>query len=1130
MAEMWEQEMTCPQCGQATPPDANFCPECGTRLAVLCSACSTVNARSHNFCKKCGERLGPPPAVGATSARFTSPDAYTPRRLAEKILTSKTAMEGERKQVTVLFADLKSSMELLAGRDPEEAREILDPMLDHMMEAVHHYEGTVNQVMGDGIMALFGAPLAHEDHALRACYAALRMQAAVKRGAAALERELGVPIRMRVGLNSGQVVVRSIASDLRVDYSAIGQTTHLAGRMEQMAPTGSILMTGETWKLTEGLVKATPLGRQAVKGLAGPVEIYELVGASPVRPRFRATTVRGLTPFVGRTEELARLARARAEAGLGRGQVVSVAGEPGVGKSRLIYEFIESCRRDGWSIAEGRTVSHGKATPYLAVIALLESYFGLDEREDRAAVGEKVADKLRAVDPALLGELSPLLALLDVAVNDPHWHELDPPRRRRLTLDAIKRVLLRESEDRPLVLALEDLQWMDSESEAFLDSLLDSLPTARLLVLVTYRPEYDDRWAKKSYYSLLRVDPLSGETAEGFLEALLGSDAGTRRLKRLLIERTEGNPFFLEESVQTLLETSMLVGEPGAYRLAGEVTEIHVAPTVQAVLASRIDRLAPLDKRLLQSAAVIGKDVPFAVLHAIGAVEEETLRGVLANLQSASFLCETRLFPDLEYTFRHALTHEVAYGSVLLERRRSLHAGIVTAMERLYAGRTSEHAVILAHHAFHGELWDKAVRFLREAAAQAAARSAHQEAVTHLEQAVAALERVPASRDRTEAAVDLRFALRNSLFALGHHGRTLKYLNEAAALAQTLEDEHRLGWVSCYLMVQCLLLGQYERILEHGERALKAGQVLDEVPLQTVANLGLGQAHHAMGRYREALDALERSVAPLRGPLLTERFGMSSPPSVASYTWQAWCHAERGAFTEALASGREALRIADGIKDPWGRAGARFGIGLAHLLQGHVAEAVAALESALDIARAFSLRTWFPPLASALGHARSQAGDRRAGLPLLEDAVEQAAAMELTVRHSMRVCWLGEAYLDEGRLTDAARAAGLALQLASDQGERGSVAWILRLHGDLAAHERRDEDAATSYRRAIALADELEMRPCLARCLLDLGRWHAGAGRPHEARPALLRSVGLFDAMGMASWSKRAADVLDTVA
>src|SRR5207248_102912 len=340
MAEMWEQRMTCPRCQQPTPPDADFCPECGTKLALACAACGTVNARSHNFCKKCGQPIGPPPNAGDASTRFASPDSYTPRPLAEKILTSKTAMEGARKQVTVLFADLKSSMELLADRDPEEARRILDPMLDHMMEAVHRYDGTVNQVMGDGIMALFGAPLAHEDHAVRACYAALRIQASVKRGAAVLERELGVP-----------------------------------------------------------------------------VEIYELVGASPVRPRFRATTVRGLTRFVGRQEELARLGRARAEASRGRGQMVSVAGEPGVGKSRLIYEFIDSCRRDGWSVAEGRTVSHGKATPYLAVIALLESYFGLDDREDRSAVAEKVADKLRAVDPALLTELSPLLALLDVSVN-----------------------------------------------------------------------------------------------------------------------------------------------------------------------------------------------------------------------------------------------------------------------------------------------------------------------------------------------------------------------------------------------------------------------------------------------------------------------------------------------------------------------------------------------------------------------------------------------------------------------------------------------------------------------------------------------------------------------------------------
>jgi class 3 adenylate cyclase/tetratricopeptide (TPR) repeat protein len=1119
--------LKCPRCQQENPAQAKFCLECATPLILRCENCGTQLPPNAKFCFECAK---PVSGLGTAAPRFVSPDDYTPKHLAERILSSKTALEGERKQVTVLFADLKGSMELLADRDPEEARRLLDPVLEHMMEAVHRYEGTVNQVMGDGIMALFGAPIAHEDHALRACYAALRMQGSVKRRAAEMERAIGTSVQMRVGLNSGQVVVRSIANDLSIDYSAVGQTTHLAGRMEQMAPTGSILMTADTWKLTEGFVTVTPLGRQAVKGLLDPVEVYELVGASPVRPRFRATTVRMLTRFVGREEELARLARARADASTGHGQVVSVVGEPGVGKSRLVYEFIDSCRRDGWSIAEGRTVSHGRATPYLPVVALLESYFGLDEREDRQAVGEKVADKLRSVDPALLTGLSPLLALLDVSVEDAQWEEIDPARRRRFTLDAIKRVLLRESEARPLVLLLEDLQWMDSESQAFLDSLVDSLPTARLLVVVTYRPEYDDRWAKKSYSTSLRVDPLSAETADKFLEALLGDDASIRPLKQLLIARTEGNPFFLEESVHTLVETSMLVGEAGAYRLVHEVTAIHVAPTVQAVLASRIDRLAPLEKRLLQSAAVIGKDVPFAILHAIGDVEEEALRGVLANLQAANFLYETRLFPDLEYTFRHALTHEVTYGGILLARRRGLHAHIVEAIERLYGDRISEHAVILARHALHGELWENAVRFLREAASQAAARSAHQEVVTHLEQAVGALEHVPDSRDRTQAAVDLRFALRNSLFALGHHGQTLKYLNEAEVLARTLEDEHRLGWVSCYLMVHCFLMGQNEQILEYGERALMAGKTLGEVPLQTVANLGLGQAHHAMGRYREALGALERSVAPLHGPLLTERFGMTSPPSVASYTWQAWCHAELGEFADALVSGREALRIAEAIKDPWGRTGARFGIGLAHLLQGNFAKAMAALESALDIARAFALRTWFPPLASALGHGRCQAGNILEGLPLIEEAVAQASAMRLTVRHSLRVCWLGEAYLADGRVADASRTAELALRLANDHSERGCVAWALRLLGDVAARAGRAQDAEEYYGRAVVVAEELEMRPCLARCYLEMGTLHAGNGRTNEAREELVRSVELFDTMRMASWSKRAGALLATVA
>jgi class 3 adenylate cyclase/tetratricopeptide (TPR) repeat protein len=1059
-----------------------------------------------------------------TEAR--TPGAYVPEHLAERIGVARRDLEGERKQVTVLFADLKQSMELLADRDPEDARRILDPVLERMMEAVHHYEGTVNQVMGDGIMALFGAPLAHEDHAVRACYAALRMQASVKGRAAEVARAIGVPVQIRVGLNSGHVVVRSIANDLSMDYSAIGQTTHLAARMEQMAPAGAIFMTANTWRLTEGLVTARLLGRQPVKGLTEPVDVYELLGAVRVRPRFRAT-VPGLTSFVGREDEIGRLSRARADAGTGRGQVVAVVGDPGIGKSRLVYELLESCRRDGWRIAEGRTVAHGRATPYLSVVGLLESYFGLDEGEDPHALREKIADQLHLEDSGPSGALSPLLALLGLPTGDAEWESLDPREQRRATIDAVTRVLLRASTVQRLVVVVEDLQWIDAQSEAVLDSLIDSLSTARLLLLLTYRPEYDDRWTKKSHHTLLRIEHLSAVSAEQLLETLVGEDASTQPLQRSLVARTEGNPFFLEESVRMLADTGMLQGDPGAYRLAQEITALNVPPTVQAVLASRIDRLAPLAKRVLQSAAVVGKDVSFAILQRIADIDEDTLRTVLTTLQEAGFLHETRLFPDLEYTFRHALTHEVAYEGILLKRRRDVHAVIVEAIEALYGVRAPTHAVVLAHHAQQGELWEKAVRYLRVAAAQAAARSAHQEVITQLRHAIDALDHLPESRDRTEAAVDLRFALRNSLFALGHHDQTLTYLHEAEALAGALGDQYRLGWVSCYLMVQCLLVGDYVKILEHGERALSAGKALGEVSLQTVANMGLGQAHHAMGHYREALVALEESVKPLRGPLRTQRFGMTSPPSVAGYTWQAWCHAERGDFAQALASGREALQIADEINDPWGRAGARFGIGLAHLLQGNFVEAIDALDAGLEIARAFALRTWFPPLASALGHSRCQAGDIAAGVSLLESAVAQASAMGLTVRHSLRVCWLGEAYLAEGRIADASEMADRALQLATDHRERGYAAWALRLLGDVAARAGRIVDAEDHYVRAVALAEELEMRPCLARCYLEVGTLQARTGRVDEARESVDKSARLFDAMQMAWWSKRAASARD---
>ncbi len=725
-----------------------------------------------------------------------APLTYTPPHLAEKILTSRSALEGERKQVTVLFADLKGSMELLADRDPEEARQLLDPVLERMMEAVHRYEGTVNQVMGDGIMALFGAPLAHEDHAVRACYAALAMQAAVKQYAAEVQRSHGVPVQIRVGLNAGEVVVRAIGSDLHMDYTAVGQTTHLAARMEQMAMPGSILLTQAVLSLAEGYVQVTPLGPMPVKGVAAPVDVFELVGASGIRRRLQAAAARGLTRFVGRDTEFAALVQALERAGAGHGQVVAVVGEAGVGKSRLVYECIHSHHTQGWQVLESTSVSYGKATPYFPVLDLLRRYAHVDDSDDPRTIRAKVTGQLLTLDEALQDAIPPLLALLDALPDDSPFLTLDPPQRRQRTLTALKRVLLRESQVQPVLVVFEDLHWIDTETQALLDSLVESLPTARLLLLVNYRPEYQHGWGSKTYYAQLRLDPLPPASADAFLQALLGDDPGLAALTPLLIARTAGNPFFLEESVRTLVETGVLVGERGAYRLAQALASLQVPATVQAVLTARIDRLPPEEKRLLQTAAVIGTEVPLALLQAMAEGTDEALRVGLAHLQAAEFLYETRLFPDLAYTFKHALTHEVAYGSILQERRRTLHAGIVETLERLAPERLAEQVDRLAHHALRGEVWDKAVAYGRQAGTKAMARSAYREAVTAFEQALVALEHLPRAAPGTS-----RPSISASTCAVRccHSGKTARMFDHVCAaepLAEALGDPHRLGLIS----------------------------------------------------------------------------------------------------------------------------------------------------------------------------------------------------------------------------------------------------------------------------------------------------------------------------------------------
>jgi class 3 adenylate cyclase/tetratricopeptide (TPR) repeat protein len=812
------------------------------------------------------------------------PLTYTPSYLAEKILTSRSALEGERKQVTVLFADLKGSTELIRDLDPEAAQGLLDPALQRMMDAVHRYEGTVNQVLGDGIMALFGAPLAHEDHAIRACYAALAMQAALRRYGEDVRRSHGLEVQMRVGVHSGEVVVRAIGNDLHMDYSAVGQTTHLAARMEQLATPGSIRLTAATLRLVEGLVQANALGPFPVKGLTEPVEVFELVGVSALRRRLQASAARGLTRFVGRQQELAALQQALERAGARHGQVVAVVGEAGVGKSRLVYEFVHSHSTPGWLVLESASVSYGKATPYFPVIDLLKRYSHVDEHDDTRTIRAKVTGQVLTLDPPLQDAVPTLLSLLDTLPEDSPFLQLDPPQRRQRTLDALKRVLLRESQEQPLLLVFEDLHWIDSETQALLNSLVESLPSARLLLLVNYRPEYQHGWGGKTYYAQLRLDPLPAVSADELLQVLLGDDASLQPLTHLLITRTEGNPFFLEESVRTLVETGVLVGEPGAYSPGQVLPTIQVPATVQAVLAARIDRLPPEEKRLLQTAAVIGYEVPLPLVQGIAALPEADLHRGLAHLQAAEFLYETRLFPEREFTFKHALTYEVAYGSLLQERRRALHAQIVTALEVLAGDRLTEQVERLAHHALRGEVWDKALAYCRQAGEKTMARSAYREAVGAFEQALRALQHLPEGQDTIEQAIDLRLDMRNALLALSDLRAMFDCLREAETLAKAIDDHRRLGRVSLYMTEYFRLVGDYDRAIASGQHALALAESVSDVGTQVVTNAFLGLVYYPCGDYRQAIEMLQKVVTALTGDLTREQFGLMGFPSILSRT------------------------------------------------------------------------------------------------------------------------------------------------------------------------------------------------------------------------------------------------------
>jgi class 3 adenylate cyclase len=1101
--------MRCSKCGSDSPAGKQFCGDCGAPLANHCPKCGGQNPPGKRFCGDCGTAL----AVG--SANSPSPTSSLGRAdvAISAEATDSAVADGERKTVTALFADIKGSMELMEDLDPEDARAIVDPALKLMIDAVRRYDGYTVQSTGDGIFALFGAPIAHEDHAKRCLYSALRLQEEMRRYSAQLRQAGNLPVEARVGVNTGEVVVRSIATgDDHPEYTPIGHSTSLAARMQALAPTGSIAVTDATRKLCEGYFNFRTLGPTRVKGVGEPVEVFEVIGLGPLRTRLQVAMRRGLTRFVGREEELVQMRQALDLVCGGHGQIVAAIGEPGVGKSRLFYEF-KAVSHSATLTLEAYSVSYGKASAYLPVIELLRDYFGIVPEDEVRRRREKVAGKIVILDRALEDTLPYLYALLGIAEGEDSLAQMDAQIRRRRMHEALKRIFMRESLNQPLILMFEDLHWIDGETQAVLNMIADALPNARILLLVNYRPEYRHQWGNRGYYTQLRLDPLGVQNADEMLKELLGDAPELTALKRMVTERSEGNPFFIEEMIQALFDTGALQRN-GIVKLTRPLSQIRVPTTVQAMLAARIDRLAPDEKDLLQTAAVIGREFSRRLLVSVSGKTNEEIESIITQLQVGEFIYEQPAIHGDEYSFKHALTQEVAYNSLLGERRKLLHERIGAAMESLFAGHLHDHLTELARQYRRSNKTAKAVEYLYLAGEQARNRTAHSEATACLDDALQLLATLPADTERARTELKIQIAAAEALAPATFYGAYADFgaasdqaeraLNRALELCDQVGDVRQVFHVLYMLRLRQFARLELENALELDERLVALAERTQVPEMLTAAYAAQGCELMAQGKLAVARVLLEKAIAPTavlhHGGLADPRVAALSflsqilwflgyPEQARGYDCQALAIARRGLHTYSIA------------------AATYWSACLDHRL-GDLDAAAEKADSAIRMTEEYGFAT--PGLTGRWIKASILA--RRGAI---EGSLKEFDRLltELAVRrhHAMVRLLVVDTALRCGRIKEGLDAVEDTFAQMQTCGDRGCEAEFHRLQGELLlARDGAQSEAESCFRTAIEVAQSQEAKSWELRATMSLSRLLRDFRRRDEARAMLAEIYNWF--------------------
>jgi class 3 adenylate cyclase/tetratricopeptide (TPR) repeat protein len=1123
-------------------------------MPAACPACGHPNAPTQKFCGECGAKLGapahpaaagPPPAPApaaeevaaapslpgpSTAFRDAAPVTYTPKHLAEKILTSKSAMEGERKGVTVMFADVSGFTAMSERLDPEEVHAIMDRAFEVILGSVHRYEGTINQFLGDGVMALFGAPIAHEDHAHAALSAALAIQEGLVPLQEEVKRTHGVDFRIRMGINTGLVVVGAIGGDLRMDYTAVGDTTNLAARLMSIAKPGQIVVTGRTQHLRAGFFVFEDLGEFQVKGKTEPVRAYALVKEIQGRTRLEVSKERGLTPLVGRDREIERLHQVYQRAVGANGAIVLLAGDPGVGKSRLLYEFLQGPDVAGALELETTCVSYGRSMAYRPIVELLRRYLGLTDAATAEEIRSRVAEQLQFLglegdDPAIL-----LAHFLGVSAPPDFLNRLSGPQLKERTLGVLRDVLLRASELAQLILIIENMHWVDSASEEFLAHLAGGLPGHSILLVLTTRPGYAAPWLAPPLAETITLEGLGVGDVRGMVRTLLAAEEVSEHLFKILAEKSEGNPLYVEEILRQIQETGGIVVEKGEARLSRP--DVTVPATIHDIIAARIDRIPEPLKQTLQAAAVVGRRFGISLTSRVLQVDPDQVAGHLRDLHALDFVFPSAQDPELMYSFKHALTQDVVYAGLLDRRRRQHHAAAGRGLEELYAGRIDDVVELIAYHFGRGQVWDKAVSYFRLAAVKAQRKSAHREALASLEEALEALRRLPETPETREQGIDVRLELRGSLYPLGEFEKMLAYLQEAEAMASAISDARRLGLVSIHTAEYFRQTGRFAEARTLAEQALAMGDKLQDLPLQLYANHYLGLACNALGDYRRASDVLRTVV---QSPTTEWRPGAFAGMIIGSWTafqaitlaWLARSLGDLGEFEEAVDAGRRAVALGEELGSPYSLVAACLGLGYSCLVRGDLGSAGPVLERACNVAREANLTLLRPQAARLLGSVYLLAGRIDEGIALVRGAAAEVESRKLLMQEAAVLALLGEACLFADRVDEASAAAQRALTLATERGQQGDAATALHVLGEAAARDSLGIDKAEHhYLAAMVLAGELEMRPLLARSHLGIGRLYLRAGDRDRAEDHLLTATRQFIAMDMPFWLRQAASSL----